>query len=101
MNITLRQVRAFLAVAEPGRFNLAAGALGLTQAVVSLLIKELEWELGVRLFDRHTRKVNLADIALGTLLDDDPEIRSQPVSQDRLTLICRADHRLAARRAIG
>lgn len=62
MNVTLRQIRAFLAVAELGRFNLAASSLGLTQAAVSLLVKDLEAVLGVRLFDRHTRKVNLTAV---------------------------------------
>lgn len=62
MNITLRQIRAFLAVAELGRFNLAASHLGLTQSAVSILIRELETEMGVRLFDRHTRMVSLTEI---------------------------------------
>lgn len=62
MNVTIRQIRAFLAIADLGRFNLAAEALGLTQSAVSLLIKELEAELGVRLFDRHTRKVLLTAV---------------------------------------
>lgn len=59
MNITLRQLRAFIAVAEFGRFNLAARSLHLTQSAVSILIRELESEIGVRLFDRHTRMVSL------------------------------------------
>lgn len=62
MNITLRQIRAFIAVAEFRRFNLAANSLGLTQPAVSILIRELEAEMGVRLFDRHTRMVTLTDI---------------------------------------
>lgn len=183
MKVTFRQIRAFLAVAEHGRFNLAADSLGLTQSAVSLLIKDLEEELGVRLFDRHTRKVHLtavgsdflpqarkamedldiatrnvqacaelrqgkvtiassilfsattipdliarflhqhpgisvelrdlpeeeirpalirneADIALGTMVDDDAEILSTVVSQDRLALTCRADHPLARKKKI-
>lgn len=180
VNITLRQLRAFLAVAELGRFNLAASEMGLTQSAVSILIRELENEMGVRLFDRHTRMVSLSvtgreflpqarkvlhdldqatrgvrdsaalksgqvtiaaaivlaatmvppilatfmdrypgvsvqlcdmaeeririalrrnevDIALGTQIDDDPEITATPVIRDRLTLICNAGHPLARR----
>ncbi len=59
MNITLRQLRAFIAVAELGQFNIAARNLHLTQSAVSILIRDLEREIGVRLFDRHTRMVSL------------------------------------------
>nr|WMC98332.1 LysR substrate-binding domain-containing protein [Aminobacter aminovorans] len=59
MNITLRQLRAFIAVADLGQFNLAARNLHLTQSAVSIVIRDLESEIGVRLFDRHTRMVSL------------------------------------------
>ncbi|MDT1064557.1 LysR substrate-binding domain-containing protein [Paracoccus sp. CPCC 101403] len=183
MNITLRQLRAFLAVAELGRFNLAANHLGLTQSAVSILIRELESEMGVRLFDRHTRMVSVSvmgqeflpqarkvledldqatrsvrdsaalksgqvtiaaaivlaativppllaeflrlhpgvtvqlrdmpeerirlalkrnevDLAIGTQVDEDPELTSTPVTHDRLMLICHADHPLARQRKV-
>ncbi len=61
MNLSLRQLRAFAAVAELGSFTLAARRLHLTQAAISVLVRELETELGVRLFDRHTRRVDLSD----------------------------------------
>lgn len=57
MNISLRQLRAFLAVAESRHFRRAAGQLHLTQPAVSRHIAELEAALGVRLFDRNTREV--------------------------------------------
>lgn len=59
MNVTLRQLRAFVAVAELGRFGLASAELNLTQSAVSILVRELEAELKHRLFDRHTRMVSL------------------------------------------
>ena len=59
MSITLRQLRAFVAVAEAGQFTLAADRLCVTQSALSMLVKELERVLGVRLFDRHTRSVRL------------------------------------------
>lgn len=62
MNLTLRQLRAFLAVAELGRFKLAAERLHLTQSAISVLVKELEIQLGQQLFDRHTRKVSLTTV---------------------------------------
>jgi DNA-binding transcriptional LysR family regulator len=57
MNVSLRQLRAFLAVAAHRHFRRAADALHLTQPAVSRLIADLEAELDVRLFDRSTREV--------------------------------------------
>lgn len=65
MNITLRQLRAFVAVARNGSFTLAAESLFLTQSALSGLIKELEQSLGVRLFDRSTRRIQLSEIGRG------------------------------------
>ena len=59
MNVTLRQLRAFVAVARTGSFTLAAESLFITQSALSGLIKELEQALGLRLFDRSTRRVSL------------------------------------------
>ncbi|PTR35040.1 DNA-binding transcriptional LysR family regulator [Luteibacter sp. OK325] len=57
MNVSMRQLRAFLAVASHRHFRRAADALHLTQPAVSRLIADLEAELDVRLFDRSTREV--------------------------------------------
>lgn len=65
MNITLRQLRAFVAVARTGSFTLAAESLFVTQSALSGLIKELEESLGVRLFDRSTRRIQLSDVGAG------------------------------------
>lgn len=61
LNLTLRQVRAFLAVAEAASFTAAANRLHLTQSAVSVLVGELEGVFGLRLFDRTTRQVQLTD----------------------------------------
>jgi DNA-binding transcriptional LysR family regulator len=57
MNVSLRQLRAFLAVASHRHFRRAAETLHLTQPAVSRLVADLEGELDVRLFDRSTREV--------------------------------------------
>jgi DNA-binding transcriptional LysR family regulator len=57
MDVTLRQLRAFVAVLEASSFSEAAKAMHLSQAALSGLIKELENRLGVRLLDRSTRTV--------------------------------------------
>ena len=61
MNVTLRQLKAFVAVAQLGGFTPAAQRLHLTQSALSVLVRELERELGIRLFDRTTRSVHLTD----------------------------------------
>lgn len=60
-NVSLRQLRAFVSVAEFGSFTAAASSLNLTQSAVSVLIAELERGLGLRLFDRTTRSVRLTE----------------------------------------
>ncbi|AIF45824.1 LysR family transcriptional regulator [Dyella japonica] len=76
MNISLRQLRAFLAVARQQHFRRAAESLHLSQPAVSRYIAELEAELGLRLFDRTTREVVPTDAgrylesAIGRVLDE-------------------------------
>ncbi|VCU70512.1 HTH-type transcriptional regulator CynR [Pigmentiphaga humi] len=72
MNITLRQVRAFVHVYQLGSLTRAAARMSLTQAAVSVLVRQFEEELGVRLFDRTTRTLKptqAAVDALGPALD--------------------------------
>lgn len=57
----VRQLRYFLAVANEGSFSKASEALHLTQPTLSKVIKQLEDELGVMLFDRSTRHSQLTD----------------------------------------
>lgn len=60
MAVTLRQLRAFVAVAREQNFTRAADRLGLSQSTVSGLILDLEKNLGMRLFDRHTRMLDIS-----------------------------------------
>jgi DNA-binding transcriptional LysR family regulator len=59
MNMTLRQVRAFVVVARFSSFTRAADLLHLTQPALTVQIRQLEQALGVKLFDRSTRAVEL------------------------------------------
>jgi DNA-binding transcriptional LysR family regulator len=59
MNVTLRQLRAFVLVARLGSFTRAAQAMHLTQSALSLLVRELESAMNTRLLDRTTRAVGL------------------------------------------
>lgn len=53
------QLEAFCRVVELGSFSAAAEALVVTQPAVSLQVRSLERELGVRLLDRRGRSVTL------------------------------------------
>lgn len=56
---SLHGLRAFDAAARLGAFNAAADELNVTPTAISHHIRALEDELGVKLFTRHTRKVEL------------------------------------------
>jgi DNA-binding transcriptional LysR family regulator len=59
MNVTLRQLRAFVLVGRLGNFTRAAQAMHVTQSALSLLVRELESAMNTRLLDRTTRAVSL------------------------------------------
>ncbi|WP_409306369.1 LysR family transcriptional regulator [Pectobacterium sp. B1J-3] len=59
MNLSIKQLRAFIALTETDNFTRAAQKINLSQPAFSALIAGLEEEVGYRLFDRDTRKVQL------------------------------------------
>jgi DNA-binding transcriptional LysR family regulator len=59
MNVSTRQLQAFLAIARQSSFTRAAEEIFVTQAGLSLMLKDLEAQVGARLFDRTTRSVRL------------------------------------------
>jgi DNA-binding transcriptional LysR family regulator len=69
---TLRSLRAFCVSARTGSFRLAADEIFLTPSAVSYQIKELEDLLGVQLFERRTRAVELTDAGRALLDEVEP-----------------------------
>jgi len=59
--LNLHRTAMFIAVADTGSFTTAAEAMGLTKAVVSFNIRQLEEELGVTLLLRSTRRLTLTE----------------------------------------
>ena len=62
MNFDLPDLRAFVAVAKLGSFRAAAEELHISQPALSRRIEKLEEALGVRLFHRTTRKVDMTTV---------------------------------------
>lgn len=82
------QLRIFIRVAHSGGFTLAADQLGVPRPTVSLAIQQLESRLGVRVFNRTTRRVSLTqdgeallDRAIA-LVADSEELEQQFRPQD-------------------
>lgn len=57
----IRQLRAFVAIAEAGTFTAGAVRVHITQAAISMQIRQLETETGTRLFVRAPRRVILTE----------------------------------------
>lgn len=55
------QIRSFVAIAETGSFSRAAVEVGRTQSALSLQVRKLEDVLGVPLFERTSRRVQLTE----------------------------------------
>jgi DNA-binding transcriptional LysR family regulator len=58
-NVSLRQLRYFVAAAETGRFSMAATRAHVSQSAITNAVLQLEQELGVRLFERKPHGVAL------------------------------------------
>ncbi|MFT5809031.1 MAG: DNA-binding transcriptional LysR family regulator [Moritella dasanensis] len=59
MNLSLKQLRVFVAVSQQQSITHAAKSLFLTKAAVSMALSELENQLGQRLFDRTNNRLHL------------------------------------------
>ena len=60
--MTLQQLEYIIAIEDHGYFIEAAEACGVTQSTMSLMVKKLEEELDVRIFNRDTHPVSVTEI---------------------------------------
>ena len=58
-------MESFVRVVRAGSFTIAASQLGLSRALVSRHVSELEGRLGARLLNRSTRSLNLTEEGSG------------------------------------
>ena len=59
MNLTLRQIRYFIATANAGQVSRASMDINVSQSAITTAIKALEETIGASLFDRHSSGVSL------------------------------------------
>jgi len=85
MNITSRQLKAFVLTARHQSFSRAAEQLFITQSGMSVLVRELETQLGVRLFERTTRKVSLTELGTQFLPIADRSLRELEAAAASMT----------------
>lgn len=85
----IRQIKAFIAVAEELNFTKAALRLNMSQPPLTRLIHQLEYDLGVSLFTRSTRLVELTGAGLHLL----KKCRSLLNELEQLELEVRALHK--------
>lgn len=67
INLTLRQIEAFVAVAQNKSYTKASRVIGLSQPAITANVRLLEHALGVRLLDRTTRSVRMTHEGRGFL----------------------------------
>lgn len=85
----LRAIELFLAVAEQGSFTKAAEKTFVTQPYLSKVVKQMEEELNVTLFNRTTRKLELTDA--GKVVIEQGRLALKPL-QDMPNLLNELQH---------
>ena len=92
MNITFRQLRVFIEVAQHGSMIRAAAALHLTPPAVSMQIKEIETQVGLPLLDRQGRHVSLSTAGEYFLVHARQLLASLKDAEDAMARFRRLEH---------
>jgi DNA-binding transcriptional LysR family regulator len=94
VDLDLRKLRYFVAVAERLHFGRAADDLHIAQPVLSRQIRALEHDLGAALLTRDSHGVTLTDAGEQLLADAGPLLASADAARRRVTLAARGGRRL-------
>ena len=94
MDLDLRKLRYFVAVADRLHFGRAADELHIAQPVLSRQIRALEHDLGAPLFTRDSHGVALTDAGRQLLTDAGPLLASAHAARRRVTVAARGSQRL-------
>lgn len=85
-NLSAREMLAVKTVADYGSFNAAAITLNISQPVLTRTVQRVEAQLGITLFDRNTRSVEITEagkefVALSERVLNDMQIYMQAIEQ--------------------
>lgn len=94
MDLDLRKLRYFVAVADRLHFGRAADALHIAQPALSRQIRALEQDLGASLFTRDSHGVTLTDAGRQLLDDAGPLLASAHAVRRRVSVAERGGRRL-------
>jgi DNA-binding transcriptional LysR family regulator len=94
MDLDLRKLRYFVAVADRLHFGRAADELHIAQPVLSRQVRALEHDLGAPLLTRDSHGVALTDAGQQLLADAGPLLASADAARRRVTLAARGGRRL-------
>jgi DNA-binding transcriptional LysR family regulator len=94
MDLDLRKLRYFVAVADKLHFGRAADELHIAQPVLSRQIRALEQDLGTPLFTRDSHGVMLTDAGRQLLTDAGPLLAATHAVRRRVTVAARGSQRL-------
>ncbi|MFJ8630320.1 LysR family transcriptional regulator [Streptomyces sp. NPDC093568] len=101
VDLDLRKLRYFVAVAERRHFGQAALALHVTQPALSRQVRQLEHELRVELFTRSTREVALTPAGEQFLRDAKALLAASEAAQERARRISSGDDALVVGFMLG
>src|SRR5205807_5812233 len=83
----IRQLKAFVAIAESGTFTAGAVRVHVTQAAISMQIRQLENETGAQLFVRAPRKVILTEAGERLLERGDVIVREHDAALEEMAAL--------------
>lgn len=96
---SVRQLRAFVAVYHLGSLSAAAQQLALTQPAITMLLRELETRLSLKLFDRSSRSLRRTEAARLAIVHAErvlAELSAMTSTMSRLSRLCTGHVRIAA-----
>ncbi|GAA3094333.1 DNA-binding transcriptional LysR family regulator [Kribbella aluminosa] len=94
MDLDLRKLRYFVAVADTLHFGRAAEQLHIAQPVLSRQIRALEHDLGAELFSRDSHGVVLTDAGRQLLTDTGPLLASADAARRRVSIAAQGSRRI-------
>jgi DNA-binding transcriptional LysR family regulator len=86
-NLTLRSLRVFEAAAATGSFSRAGEQMGMTQSAVSQQIRQLEDEVGAKVFDTHARPIRMTETGAELLRHARVILAQLAVAEDALSTL--------------